>query len=858
MIRSRLTLSSLTAALLALVAAPAFVQDEPDAEHPEAHETLMLIDLATDSNNNGTIEDEVIFIAEEKEGGGFTYHHNWIVTEPPEGPQQKDAADDAVEMDPPGKVVLLNDDDSDLDGQPDNANQEADGPDDEAQMIEVRVRLLKEPEFPPGEEGDQHRQACRVTLWIGGAHKERIRVFDRGFQTVCIGPTPGEPSEFSQWSEQDTLISRLRAAGPDASEVFYVEGCAVGGAILRVRYEYPGGDLTDHDEVRLNVVDLDLDVDTNRIAGIQDFADEEGEETWTNERGAILLVNCDDDDGDHIPDCHFPQNGNQIGATADELINGPNDPDDLAPLVIRRTGDLGGLQLRLEIPTPEEEHIRIFRRRSYVAPPNAPENQAVLSSTHGIVAGNVRYWLLDADTVQALETGAVTLGAEATHFADWLDHGDFDGLVSGIKLVLDSDTDPTNDNDIVEDVVHLKVAPFELLSNQDGVGRTHVTRLHEFAPGYPDNGAFITGLDNTGGNVFEIPGEPYGYDPWPQDEMEIGYTRAPYQQMHVVLDLPRNGGLDPYPENGDPDGDGPAPRLGLLGPGFGYYEPWPRGQEWEENYGGNIEVTPSLPDVPEGRQVLSEMMATGLTRFFDRQEVQRPEIPVETGWLAVQHVDEIVNVLSGGASPVVLVADSNLGWQSLVTLRDDGQGNQPIASHAGFNAWVNNHTNPAPPPDCAAVYVVWDAGLGHWRVHTIAEVLAYPQLADLNTNSVRTILDNVAQSVGTALPGAQIIRVPVVFADVNAAPGAQDCFALTPDLVNGPLIGANLVVPDPYLPDYPAGQDYFLWLLENDLPGGFVIREIDDYLHYHLGYGEVHCGSNVERNIPARNWWEGL
>jgi len=46
----------------------------------------------------------------------------------------------------------------------------------------------------------------------------------------------------------------------------------------------------------LTVVRGDLDVDTDRSGGNpDDAADEVGEDTWTDARGAILLVNCDDD-----------------------------------------------------------------------------------------------------------------------------------------------------------------------------------------------------------------------------------------------------------------------------------------------------------------------------------------------------------------------------------------------------------------------------------------------------------------------------------------------------------------------------------------------------------------------------------
>ena len=46
-----------------------------------------------------------------------------------------------------------------------------------------------------------------------------------------------------------------------------------------------------------SAVRVDLDVDTDRDGVVDDSLDEAGEDAWTSERGAMFMVNLDNDDG---------------------------------------------------------------------------------------------------------------------------------------------------------------------------------------------------------------------------------------------------------------------------------------------------------------------------------------------------------------------------------------------------------------------------------------------------------------------------------------------------------------------------------------------------------------------------------
>ncbi len=53
------------------------------------------------------------------------------------------------------------------------------------------------------------------------------------------------------------------------------------------------------------------------------------------------------------------------------------------------------------------------------------------------------------------------------------------------------------------------------------------------------------------------------------------------------------------------------------------------------------------------------------------------------------------------------------------------------------------------------------------------------------------------------------------------------------------------------------GKDIFKTQLEDALaPYGITVHWVEDWDLYHRLSGEVHCGTNAARTIPAEKWWE--
>jgi protein-arginine deiminase len=106
------------------------------------------------------------------------------------------------------------------------------------------------------------------------------------------------------------------------------------------------------------------------------------------------------------------------------------------------------------------------------------------------------------------------------------------------------------------------------------------------------------------------------------------------------------------------------------------------------------------------------------------------------------------------------------------------------------------------------------------------------------------------------LSNSDIVRVPSLF-EHHAGCGAA---ALVPAMVN--LVVAehgddiHVFVADPFfrsdLDD--LGDDPFVERFAALMPAGLRLHFVDDWDVYHLGTGEVHCGTNVIRT-PQGSWW---
>ena len=541
-----------------------------------------------------------------------------------------------------------------------------------------------------------------------------------------------------------------------------------------------------------HIIHMHLDADRD---GSVD-SDHKGLNKWEwgkSKKGAIILCNNDDDDNSHNYD------------NADKKINNGNDKDEIAPLVFRAVGTTSapsGLEGFIEITTGDAQRIRIFDGRLTGA-----------KEIIGPTAGNT-YKFPD------LKFKEVEYGMEALEYA-----GDgFDGKIKITFIVKESGTEKYKEMAVV------RVAPWIMPNHKDPALKVFVVAAGSHNSRF--RGELKTMVEAAGCTLDQ---SHSSNDIWMQDCMEVGYSNLPTTGLHVAIRAPIERDLKVFSKK-------------LLAPDFGHHVVGGL-EEITYNSTGNLEVTPpctseSGKKYPLGRiyygpGIPLELMDAKFKAFLNKQIVQEP-FEVDTSWLNVGHVDEIISFVPspGGKGFKLLLPSPKLAYK---ILRDNkaGHGSAKLLTGRSFplgSAEVS----------IAAFLNSGIPGLG----------LTKAALNSFN-NNVQTKLDLVRQLFKREIgvdPITDIIDVPVIFWPNEHAPSLAD--ALTADMVNMLVINKHCIVPKPFGP-IVAGKDLFEEDIKSKLVAlGLTVKFLDDWSEYHVMNGEVHCGTNTLRAPTMAKWWE--
>ncbi|MFT7520864.1 MAG: hypothetical protein ACI9MC_003015 [Kiritimatiellia bacterium] len=338
-----------------------------------------------------------------------------------------------------------------------------------------------------------------------------------------------------------------------------------------------------------------------------------------------------------------------------------------------------------------------------------------------------------------------------------------------------------------------------------------------------------------GDKYTDVPGPQYSCDVWMQDEWEATTTTGPAHRMDVVLDSIRDGG-------GDPDWPGltempadflEAPDVARIVRGSGYATTY--------DSTGNLEVSPPLGDQhPFGRIYYGSKgddgMAQGMREFLHQQRLQDP-YEIDTTWLCVGHVDEFMTFVPDPSAPRgfrFLFTDTSLGWKI-------------IESMPGTTTLPKYRSKPP---------------YGHGYA-TPAAILADNALRSYNDRLQSTHLDPIREQMRTelGLSDEEVVLVPGVFEEfVDESWGPCGAVALVPGTSNLLVLNdgdqTQVVMPDPFLRSNSSDQtgDPMIEAWTELLPSTIETHFVDDWSVYHMGLGEVHCGTNQFRT-PTESWW---
>lgn len=268
------------------------------------------------------------------------------------------------------------------------------------------------------------------------------------------------------------------------------------------------------------------------------------------------------------------------------------------------------------------------------------------------------------------------------------------------------------------------------------------------------------------------------------------------------------------------------------------------------NYGGNIEVSPPLPTAPLGKIILGNTadengnspMDPDLIQFLLKQNEQ-PIVRVDTNWLQVGHVDEIVNFapVNSGNSFAITLASPEKAYQLLEEIfllntqdlsdydpqkelygapyhhadYSMARGPHPVTKLLRGKSWLQsyrpNDQRVMPPKIYTRMNSFYgDIGISTKRYYPIPwpddhyydarlSVREINYFGGFANDHVIAKMKDVKKVLADEFNNTMFIELPVIFDRYNPD-RYEKTIAFTPDLVNYQTINNHLLIPRPFGP----------------------------------------------------------
>ncbi len=329
-----------------------------------------------------------------------------------------------------------------------------------------------------------------------------------------------------------------------------------------------------------------------------------------------------------------------------------------------------------------------------------------------------------------------------------------------------------------------------------------------------------------GNSYWDGRGEP---DWWIQDQMTIGYCSAPGgRAVNVALHCKRTWPLAEFVDDELLDTDDSLFSFSSISAKKGAPE------QNATDYGGNIAVSPPVeertdaddtpwagprvpahPPAPHGKIILGDCRGirgrSGLvheqTRRFLQSQTVQPIIPIDTSWLEVGHVDEILTFVPGSDGPKLVMADPEIMKKLLKATKKVPFGKGRTHFHRGGytmrHAYTGDlYTERAPNAPENRPVASADACVESYSTdvydETSVEAFCAPNVTSTNEQIRRQFLDPIERRLCncTGMKQADVLPLPVYFEE------SPDANSRTPNLVNMQVLKTgpeetHLLVPRP-------------------------------------------------------------
>lgn len=590
--------------------------------------------------------------------------------------------------------------------------------------------------------------------------------------------------------------------------------------------------------------DINIIADTNRDGVVDDY-DNEGEELWTIDKGAIFLPNLDDDNLDGLRDRDTLEN------------DGEADTVDFALVHIGAFADAPDTAVgRITIDTWAMPHVKIHKYTDALG-------WHLVGGSHGPCGAGgdmacefaVPVIELTADEVKQ----GVILGVEGKTLAGLTNSTSPDpsgaivpwsGLVqldysvfpdAGAASPITTDESPTG-----VDAVQLRVASWQMYHNLT----PQIDTVMSYSTGQQASVVFQQGVETAvadHGNKAYYKVTDFN-DQWNEDWLITGWVSMPKPEGQV------HGMRLAYPRAYTQANKFPIEWLSspsFAGVDHGYFVTYTsptQGNTYDS--GGNHDALPPYTNeangqhFPVGRIIHGSGVIQETKDFYAAQLPMTPTLVVDTSWLIVGHVDEVLSYVP---------ADTERGWKLLVGSQDlavqmltewQSQGHGSAVMFEG-KCWQGTG------PGCADPAAI-----------TIDEALADPNLmAWSQQGQAETDLIEAQVVAEVGLTPDEIIYIPFLYESL----GGSGLVAYNPGTVNSYVWDSHVIIPDPFGPNINGVDGFKQDLLDrlgtpvNGLGAdgqGMKVFFTDNWDLYHRLLGEVHCGTNFWGPPPAsEQWW---
>jgi protein-arginine deiminase len=458
----------------------------------------------------------------------------------------------------------------------------------------------------------------------------------------------------------------------------------------------------------------------------------------------------------------------------------------------------------------------------------------------------------------------------------------FDIPLAGLQLAIEAahfDRSPSEDtitliftpsvNGVVGDpqMATLRVAPWILPSHLDqahGVFCSTLAKNEKFR----ENLAKVIDPLPLIHTPFKIEGKDA--PPFTQDSMKIGHSYGSDGAAHqAVLRSPASRWNEVFVSG----------RLENM-PVFEVCEPVEKNNAMD---GGNLDVTPPTKTYPLGRIYYSPVAGSkfkvdrALADFLAAQRVQ-PPFPLDSSWLHVGHVDEMVSFLPTENGLVACVPSPRIALELLLGAAEV----EPDATMLRGRKIMFDESLKSGESEVGEFLLDRCFSAGYYRDNFGSEPLQVETISELRFEGLSggfmgRVLNAVA-SIREAL-GKEVsfLEIPVLFSLHHGAAAA-----LTGNMVNmlvlrpgacvmqppaGPILSKTFIIekPESFASDFipipamkvPQKQDLFQSYTQQALAAiGWQCAFVDGWDVYHLKHGETHCATQTRRIASTSpQWW---